>query len=102
MGSIRRQYTAEFKREEAALVTRQGCAMTATVVERVFRSLKEECAPEQPPETHRQARLLVRDYLEMFDKSQRLHSMLGYQSPNDFGAQAAEGEAGVLRYGPRG
>ena len=75
---------------------------TRPVVEGVFRSLKEEGLPEQPPKTPRQASLLVIDYLEMFYNSQRLHSTLGYQSPNAFEAQAAGGESGGTQYGPRG
>jgi transposase InsO family protein len=70
-------------------MSRKGNCYDNAVVERVFRSLKEEGLPEQPPETHRQASLLVLDYLEMFYNSQRLHSTLGYQSPTAFEAQAA-------------
>ncbi len=63
---------------------------TRPVVERVFRSLKEEGFPDQPPATRAHATLSVIDYLAMFYNSQRLHSTLGYQSPNAFEAQAAE------------
>ena len=62
---------------------------TRPVVERVFRSLKDEGLPEHPPETREQAITLVIDYFEMFYNSQRLHSTLGYQSPNTFETQAA-------------
>jgi len=69
-------------------VSRKGNCYDNAVVERVFRSLKEEDRPDQPPETRAYAALGGIDYLAMFDKSQRLHSALGYQSPNAFEAQA--------------
>jgi hypothetical protein len=53
------------------------------------------------PETHRQVCLVVRNYREMFDNSQRHHSTLGYQSPNAFEGQATGSEVGVLSFGPR-
>ena len=59
------------------------------MVERVFRSLKEEAFSEQPPDSRAHATFSVIDYLAMFDNSQRLHSTLGYQSPTAFESQAA-------------
>ena len=70
-------------------MSRKGNCYDNAVVERVFRSLKEEGFPDQPPETRAHATLGVIDYLAMFYNSQRLHSTLGYQSPNAFEAQAA-------------
>ena len=67
---------------------------TRPVVERVFRSLKEEGFSDQPPETRAHATLSVIDYLAMFYNSQRLHSTLGYQSPKTFEAQAAKTDRG--------
>jgi len=64
------------------------------VVERVFKSLKEEGFTEDPPDTRAEATLSVIDYLVMFYNSQRLHSTLGYQSPNRFEAQAAKADQG--------
>ncbi len=75
-------------------MSRKGNCYDNAVVERVFRSLKEEGLPEQPPETQAQTTTLVIEYFEMFYNSQRLHSTLGYQSPNVFEAQALGGEAG--------
>ena len=70
-------------------MSRKGNCYDNAVVERVFRSLKEEGFPEQPPDSRAHATLSVIDYLAMFYNSQRLHSTLGYQSPNAFEAQAA-------------
>jgi len=70
-------------------MSRKGNCYDNAVVERVFRSLKEEGFPEQPPDSRVHATLSVIDYLAMFYNSQRLHSTLGYQSPNAFEAQAA-------------
>ena len=70
-------------------MSRKGNCYDNAVVERVFRSLKEEGFPDQPSETRAYAALGVIDYLAMFYNSQRLHSALGYQSPNAFEAQAA-------------
>ena len=75
-------------------MSRKGNCYDNAVVERVFRSLKDEGLPEHPPETREQAITLVIDYFEMFYNSQRLHSTLGYQSPNTFETQAAGVESG--------
>jgi transposase InsO family protein len=70
-------------------MSRKGNCYDNAVVERVFRSLKEEAFSEQPPDSRAHATLSVIDYLAMFYNSQRLHSTLGYQSPNAFESQAA-------------
>jgi len=75
-------------------MSRKGNCYDNAVVERVFRSLKEEGFTDQPPETRAYATLSVLDYLAMFYNSQRLHSTLGYQSPNTFEAQAAKTDRG--------
>lgn len=86
--------SAEYQRQLRAAgmigsMSRKGNCYDNAVVERVFRSLKEEGFPDQPPETRAHAMLGVIDYLAMFYNSQRLHSTLGYQSPKAFEAQAA-------------
>ena len=75
-------------------MSRKGNCYDNAVVERVFRSLKEEGFTDDPPDTRAEATLSVIDYLAMFYHSQRLHSTLGYQSPNTFEAQAAKTDQG--------
>jgi len=75
-------------------MSRKGNCYDNAVVERVFRSLKEEGFEDQPPDTRADATLNVIDYLVMFYNSQRLHSTLGYQSPNTFEAQAVKADQG--------
>jgi putative transposase len=70
-------------------MSRKGNCYDNAVVERVFRSLKEEAFSEQPPDSRAHATLSVIDDLAMFYNSQRLHSTLGYQSPTAFESQAA-------------
>lgn len=70
-------------------MSRRGNCWDNAVVERVFRSVKHEglddTAKEQPAET---VKATVIDYMEMFYNSHRLHSTLGYRSPNAFEAQS--------------
>jgi len=90
-GEYQRQLRAA---EMVCSMSRKGNCYDNAVVERVFRSLKEEGFPDRPPATRTHATLSVLDYLVMFYNSQRLHSTLGYQSPNAFEAQAAEHNQG--------
>ena len=75
-------------------MSRKGNCYDNAVVERVFRSLKDEAFTDHPPDTRRDATRSVIDYLVMFYNSQRLHSTLGYQSPNMFETQAAKTNRG--------
>jgi putative transposase len=72
-------------------MSRRGNCWDNAVVERVLRSVKheglDETACDQPPAT---VQATVIDYVEMFYNSQRLHSTLGYRSPNAFEVQAQE------------
>ena len=91
--------SAEYQRQLLAAkmvcsMSRKGNCYDNAVVERVFRSLKDEGFTDQPPDTRAEATLSVIDYLAMFYNSQRLHSTLGYQSPNTFEAQAAKTDRG--------
>jgi len=82
-----------------AVLDKQGmiCSMSGkgdcydnAVVERFFRSLKSERTHYKRYLTREDARRDVIDYIEMFYNSQRLHSYLGYMSPNEFEQQAME------------
>lgn len=68
----------------------KGDCWDNAVVERFFRSLKTERTNHRIYPTREIARRDVIDYIEMFYNSQRLHSYLGYQSPNDFEAMDLE------------
>lgn len=60
------------------------------VVERFFRSLKVEQVGHHRYRTRSAARSDVLNYITMFYNSRRLHSYLGYRSPNDYGAAALQ------------
>lgn len=81
-------------------MSRKGECYDNAVVERVFRSLKEEGLSDALPDTRAQGQAQVINYITMFYNSHRLHSTLGYQSPNAFEAQAqskAGGGSGMDR-----
>lgn len=73
-------------------MSRRGNCWDNAVVERVFRSVKHEglddTATAQPAAT---VKTTVIDYMEMFYHSHRLHSTLGYLSPNAFEGQVQDG-----------
>ena len=69
-------------------MSRKGDCWDNAVVERFFRSLKTERTNHCSYETRDEAKQDVIDYIEMFYNSHRLHSYLGYMSPNDFEALA--------------
>lgn len=65
-------------------MSRKGDCWDNSVAESFFHTLKTECTHERRYSTREEARIDVIDYIEMFYNSYRLHSTLGYQSPNDF------------------
>ena len=65
-------------------MSRKADCWDNAVVESFFHSLKTEWVKDIVYSTREQARRDVVDYIEMFYNSQRLHSSLGYQNPNDF------------------
>jgi putative transposase len=65
-------------------MSRQGDCLDNAVVERCFGSFKGECTSLCHYATRQAARDDVVDYIEMFYNSTRLHSSLGYVSPNHF------------------
>ena len=65
-------------------MSRKGDCWDNAVVESFFRSLKTERTDDVVYRTRDEARGDVFDYIEMFYNSNRLHSYLGYKSPNEF------------------
>lgn len=65
-------------------MSEKGECLDNAVAERFFGSLKGERTSLRHYATRREARDDVIDYIEMFYNSKRLHSYLGYVSPNDF------------------
>jgi putative transposase len=65
-------------------MSRQGECLDHAVAERCFGSVKGERPALRHYATRQEARDDVIEDIEMFDNSKRLHSYLGYVSPNDF------------------
>jgi transposase InsO family protein len=65
-------------------MSRTGDGLENAVVERFFGSLQGERTALGHYATRQEARDDVIDDIEMFYNSTRLHSSLGYVSPNDF------------------
>jgi putative transposase len=65
-------------------MSRKGNCYDNAVVESFFHTLKNDQFGNQAYLTRRETRLVIIDYIEMFYNSHRLHSSLGYVSPNDF------------------
>ena len=65
-------------------MSRKGDCWDNSVVESFFHRLKTECTHQKRYLSREEARADVIDYIEMFYNSNRLHSTLGYLSPNDF------------------
>lgn len=65
-------------------MSRKGDCLDNAVAERFFGSVKGERTSLQPYARRQEARDDVIEYIEMFYNSRRLHSYLGYVSPNDF------------------
>lgn len=87
---------ASHEYQKALKQHRMICSMSAkgdcwdnAVAERFFRSLKTERCNHRNYQTREEARLDVIEYIEMFYNSNRLHSYLDYNSPNNYEAEAA-------------
>ena len=65
-------------------MSRKGNCWDNAVAESFFHSLKTERTSGILYRTREEARSDVIDYIEMFSNSRRLHSTIGYNSPNDF------------------
>ena len=71
-------------------MSRKGDCWDNAVVERFFRSLKTERTNHCIYQTREAAKRDVIDYIEMFYNCKRLHSYLGYLSPNEYEGLALE------------
>lgn len=71
-------------------MSRKGNCWDNAVAESFFGSLKQERVQWTYYQTRLEAQQDVLDYITMFYNSQRLHSYLGYVSPNAFEKQALE------------
>ena len=65
-------------------MSRKGDCWDNAVVESFFGSLKSERIHWRSYQSRDEVRTDVVDYIAMFYNSRRLHSFLGYQSPNQF------------------
>ena len=68
-------------------MSRMGNCWDNAVVESFFGSLKQERVQWRNYQTRYEAQQDILQYISMFYNSQRLHSYLGYMSPNDFEQQ---------------
>jgi putative transposase len=64
-------------------VGRTGQCWDNALAESFFASLKGECLDQQPWPTRAAARRMIVDYIGWFNGT-RLHSALGYLTPNEF------------------
>ena len=65
-------------------MSRKGDCWDNAVVESFFGSLKSERVHWRRYQTREQARADIVQYITMFYNSHRLHSYLGYRSPDEF------------------
>lgn len=65
-------------------MSRKGNCWDNAVAESFFKTLKAECVYQNKFETRQQAALAIFEYIEIWYNRKRLHSALGYMSPQDF------------------
>jgi transposase InsO family protein len=65
-------------------MSRKGNCWDNAVAESFFHTLKEELVHQQRYKTRDDARHSIFEYIEVFYNQQRLHSSLGYMSPDQF------------------
>ena len=70
-------------------MSRKGNCWDNAVMERFFLNLKMERVWRQDYANHEEAMRNINDYIISFYNSQRLHSTLGYVSPNNYEANMA-------------
>lgn len=61
-----------------------GICFDNAITESLWNSLKTECFLEVIPETRREAEVMLFEYFEAFYNTERLHSSIGYMSPEEF------------------
>ena len=71
-------------------MSRKGDCWDNSVVESFFGTLKQERVQWRHYQTREEARKDVLQYITMFYNSQRLHSYVGYMSPNQYEVKMAE------------
>lgn len=80
-----KQYCKILKKHElTGSMSRKGNCWDNSVAESFFSRLKEELVHWRNYQTRWEAKQDILNYITMFYNSQRLHSTLGYQSPNQF------------------
>jgi putative transposase len=65
-------------------MSRKGNCYDNAAMESFFHSLKTELVSHEQYRNHSHARASLFDYIEVFYNRQRMHSTLGYLSPEDF------------------
>lgn len=71
-------------------MSRKGNCWDNAVAESFFHSLKVEAVQGQTYDTRRQAQAAISDYILGFFNPLRLHSALGYRTPNDYARQLSK------------
>jgi len=66
-------------------MSRKGNCWENAVAESFFKSLKAECVYQHKFIDKEQAALIIFEYIEPWYNRKRLHSVLGYLSPEEFG-----------------
>jgi len=68
-------------------MSRKGNCYDNAVMESFFASLKKELVHQRDYHTRAEARQSLFEYIEVFYNQERLHSALGYVSPNEYERQ---------------
>ena len=76
-------------------MSRKGDCWDNSVVESFFGRLKQERVQWKHYQTRQEAQQDILDYITMFYNSRRLHSYLGYKSPNEFEKEMMEEQKDV-------
>ncbi len=69
-------------------MSRKGNCWDNAVMESFFGTLKTECTDRRKFANRQEAKTVIFEYLEVFYNRQRLHSSLGYVSPESFEKQS--------------